>query len=55
MRQLLLFSLFFLIAGCAAIKGYQLDQRFGAANPSRFDRISDPLAVAKAPVEYCAT
>ena len=52
MRQLLLFSLFFLIAGCAAIKGYQLDQRFGAANPSRFDRISDPLAVAKAPVEY---
>jgi hypothetical protein len=52
MRPLLLFSLLLFIAGCAAIKGYQLDQRFGVANPTRFDQAPDPLAVAKAPVEY---
>ena len=52
MRQLLLFSVLFLIAGCAAYTGYQLDQRYGVANPSRFDRPSDPQAIALAPVEY---
>ncbi len=52
MRQLLLFSVLFLIAGCTAYTGYQLDQRYGVANPSRFDRPAEPQAIALAPVEY---
>ena len=51
MRHLLLFSVLFLIAGCAAYTGYRLDQTYGAANPARFDQ-TDPQAAAKAPVEY---
>ena len=52
MRQFLLFSVLILISGCAIIKGYQLDQRHGSANPSRFDQAPDQQAVANAPVEY---
>lgn len=37
MRNLLLFSVLFLLAGCAAYARYQLDQRYGVENPARFD------------------
>ncbi len=51
MRQLLLVSLLFLIGGCTAYTGYQLDQRFGTANPSRFDQMPSQTN-AKIPVKY---
>lgn len=37
MRNLLLFSLLLLLASCAAYTRHQLDQRYGVANPARFD------------------
>jgi len=48
MRHLLLFSVALLIAGCAALTGYQLDQRYGTQNPTRFDQ----APVQTAAVEY---
>ena len=48
MRQLLLTTLFLLLAGCAALTGYRLDQRYGPQNPARFDQ----APVAAAAVEY---
>jgi Fatty acid cis/trans isomerase (CTI) len=37
MRNLLLFSVLFLLAGCAAYTHYQLDQHHGIEDPTRFD------------------
>lgn len=37
MRNLLLFSIIFLLASCAAFTRYQLDQHYGVENPTRFD------------------
>jgi len=48
MRQFLLFSVFLLLAGCAAFTGYQLDQRYGPQNPTRFDQAPAQAAA----VEY---
>ncbi len=52
MRQFLLFSVLLFLSGCAFIKGYQLDQRHGRADPSRFDQTPDRQAIANGPVEY---
>ncbi len=52
MRQLLLFSMLFLIAGCAAYSGYRLDQRYGTANPARFDQAPGGQAAQAAAAEY---
>jgi hypothetical protein len=38
MRALPVLSLFALLIGCATYVGHQLDQRFGRADPGRFDR-----------------
>lgn len=48
MRPLLLLSLLLLIAGCAAFSGYRLDQRYGSANPARFDQPASPQAIKTA-------
>ena len=43
MRHSWLAPLLLVLAGCAALKQDSLDQRFGAADPTRFDRV--PVAV----------
>jgi hypothetical protein len=48
MRHLLLVSILLLLAGCTAFTGYQLDQRYGTANPTRYDQA--PAAAAS--VDY---
>ncbi len=52
MRQLFLIPLLLLIASCTLYNGYRLDQRFGTANPSRFDPLLGQPAITQAPVEY---
>ena len=53
MRQLLVFSLLFLIAGCAVYNGYRLDQRYGRPNPARYDSVAaQPGAQAATAVDY---
>ena len=52
MRLFLLLSLLLLIAGCATLSGYRLDQRYGNANPAHFDQAPDPKVIQAASVEY---
>lgn len=52
MRHVLLFAVFCLLAGCAAYTGLQLDQRFGTANPARFDKELPPPGSPQAAVDY---
>lgn len=51
MRNLLLVFTLLFLANCAVYNGYRFDQRFGPANPSRFDQ-QPATADAQTAVEY---
>lgn len=51
-RPLILFVFAILLAGCAVLSGYRLDQKFGSANPARFDQPLPAHGLLKAKVDY---